>query len=260
MVRRNHFRRFPVFVYCICKNGGRGEGVRLPACPGREVSHMAEKVNVLVVDDQYVSRSFFELQVQMSQNYALVASLAGAEKAAAYCAAHPVDLVIMDVMMKYGADGLTCAKRIKHQNPKIRIILTTSAAEAGWIEEARKAGIDSFWYKEYSSVSLTEVMDRTMAGVSVYPDDPPNPAFGEISKADLTERELDILRELTRNLTNEEIAKALHISEFTVKRHIQNILEKTGYKNRIDLAVNAKTLGLVVHEKDRIKNGGGHRA
>ena len=103
-------------------------------------------------------------------------------------------------------------------------------------------------------------MDRTMAGVSVYPDDPPNPAFGEISKADLTERELDILRELTRNLTNEEIAKALHISEFTVKRHIQNILEKTGYKNRIDLAVNAKTLGLVVHEKDRIKSGGGHRA
>ena len=63
-----------------------------------------------------------------------------------------------------------------------------------------------------------------------------------------------MLREVTRNLTNEEIAEKLCISPHTVKRHIENMLMKTGYKNRIDLAVNAKALGLVVHEDDRKEN------
>ena len=207
----------------------------------------------VVVDDQYVSRSFFEIQVQMSKGYELAASLSGAEQAIAFCDAHPVDLVIMDVMMKYGLDGLTCAKTIHHNNPGVKIILTTSTAEARWIDEAREAGIDSFWFKEYSDIPLTEVMDRTMRGESVYPSTPPNPTFGEVKKYDLSKRELEVLRELTRNLTNEEIAEELYISPHTVKRHIENILVKTGFKNRIDLAVNARTIGLVVHEDDPLE-------
>lgn len=215
---------------------------------------MSERVKVLVVDDQYVARSFFEIHVEMATRYELVASLANAETAVAYCMEHPVDLVIMDVMMKYGLDGLTCARTIKNNRPQIKIILTTSTAEAKWIEKAKKAGIESFWFKEYSDIPLTEVMDRTMNGESVYPGLPPNPEFGEITKYDLSERELEVLRDLTRNLTNEEIAEDLNISSHTVKRHIENMLTKTGYKSRVDLAVNAKALGLVVHDDDRMEN------
>ena len=215
---------------------------------------MHEKARVVVVDDQYVSRGFFEIQVQMSLRYDLAASLSSAEQAIAFCMEHDVDLVIMDVMMKYGLDGLTCAKTIRRNTPGVKIILTTSTAEAKWIDEAREAGIDSFWFKEYSDVPLTELMDRTMDGERVFPDSPPNPDFGDAEKTDFSERELEVLRELTRNLTNEEIAVKLHISPHTVKRHIENMLMKTGYRNRIDLAVNAKTLGLVVHEDDRIGN------
>ena len=215
---------------------------------------MREKIKVLVVDDQYVARSFFEIHVEMTNRYELVASLSTAEQAVTWCLKHPVDLVIMDVMMKYGLDGLTCARTIKNNNPKIRIILTTSTAEAKWIEKARRAKIDSFWFKEYAELSLTEVMDRTMNGESVYPGIPPNPNFGEVRKYDLSERELEVLRDLTRNLTNEEIAEDLHISPHTVKRHIENMLLKTGYKSRVDLAVNARVLGLVVHEDERTEN------
>ena len=81
-----------------------------------------------MVDDQYDSLSFFEIHVGMSKGYELAASLSGAEQAIAFCLAHPVDLVIMDVMMKYGLDGLTCAKTIHRNNPGVRIILTTSTA------------------------------------------------------------------------------------------------------------------------------------
>ena len=224
---------------------------------------MSEKIKVLVVDDQYVARSFFEIHVEMAKRYELVTSLANAEQAIVWCMEHPVDLVIMDVMMKYGLDGLTCARSIKASHPEVKVILTTSTAEAEWLVKARRAMIDSFWFKEYSAVALTEVMDRTMDGESVYPDSPPNPEFGEARKADLTDREQEVLRELTRNYTNEEIAQRLHISVNTVRNHIQHMIEKTGYKNRIDLAVNAKTLGLVVHEDDRTGNRsskGGERA
>ena len=215
---------------------------------------MSERVRVAVVDDQYLARGFFEGLVRMSERYELAASIPCAEQAITFCDQNPVDLVVMDVMMKHGLDGLTCARSIKASHPEVKIILTTSTAEAEWIEKARRARVESFWFKEYSSTSLTEVMDRTMDGESVYPDSLPNPEFGFARKADLTEREQEVLRELTRNYTNEEIAQRLHISVNTVRNHIQHMLEKTGYKNRIDLAVNAKALGVVVHEDDRTEN------
>ena len=181
---------------------------------------LCERVRVVVVDDQYLARGFFEGLVRMSERYELAASLSTAEQAISWCLDHQADLVILDVMMKTGLDGLTCARSIKANNPEIKIILTTSTAEAEWIEKARRAKVESFWFKEYSAVSLTEVMNRTMAGESVYPDSPPNPSFGAAVKADLSEREQAVLRELTRNGTNEEIARRLGVSVNTVRTHI----------------------------------------
>ena len=213
---------------------------------------MRERIKVVIADDQYVARGFFELYVKMSAEYELAGSFASAEKAVNHCRLDPPDLVIMDVMMKQGLDGLTCAETIKRNDPRIKVILATSTAEYHWIEKAKQAGIESFWFKEYDERSLLEVMDLTMQGKSVYPGSIPDPEFGDVRKSDLTERELDILRELTGSLTNEEIAEKLNISPNTVKRHIQNIMEKTGFDSRLDLAMNARALGLVVSEEDRM--------
>ncbi|MBO4425537.1 MAG: helix-turn-helix transcriptional regulator, partial [Clostridiales bacterium] len=84
------------------------------------------------------------------------------------------------------------------------------------------------------------------------PADEPNVPFGKITRAELTEREIEILRELTASRTNEEIAERLVISVNTVKRHIQNIMEKTGFESRLELAMNAKSIGLVVNDSDRL--------
>ena len=144
---------------------------------------LSERVRVAVVDDQYLARGFFEGLVRMSERYELAASIPCAEQAITFCDQNPVDLVVMDVMMKHGLDGLTCARSIKASHPEVKIILTTSTAEAEWIEKARRARVESFWFKEYSATSLTEVMDRTMDGESVYPDSLPNPEFGIARKA-----------------------------------------------------------------------------
>ena len=214
---------------------------------------MSELIKVVVADDQNISRGFFEMYVRMSARYTLVGSLRTARDAVKFVDENDTDMIILDVMMQDGIDGLTAAGEIKKKHPEIKIILTTSRSETNWIEKAKEIGVESFWYKEYDDHSLIELMERTADGEKVYPDEAPSVAFGRIKRADLTERELDVLRELTSSLTNDEIAERLHISPNTVKRHIQNILEKTGFDSRLELAMNAKFLGLVVSDEHRKK-------
>ena len=160
------------------------------------------KARVLVVDDQNISRGFFEMYVRASSDYELVAGLRTAQSAMDFVDKNEVDLLIMDVMMQEGIDGLTAATTIKQKQPGIKIILATSTSETTWEQKARDAGIESFWYKEYDEHSLIELMDRTLKGENVYPDESPNVPFGKITRADLTDRELDILRELTSSKTS----------------------------------------------------------
>lgn len=212
---------------------------------------MNRKTRVVVADDQNISRGFFEMYVRAAVGYELSASFRTAKEAVDYLAEHEADLLLLDVMMQDGIDGLTAAARIKDIRPKVKIIITTSASETSWEEKARRIGVESFWYKEYDEHSIQEIMDRTMAGESVYPGDPPRVPFGKVTRGELTERELEVLRELTASLTNEEIADKLCISVHTVRRHLQNILDKTGFENRLDLAMNAKSMGLVVSDRER---------
>ena len=213
---------------------------------------MQERTRVVVADDQHISRGFFEMYVRASSRYELAAALRSAQEAVDYLERHEAELLILDVMMQQGIDGITAAGLIKQKYPEQKIILTTSTSETSWEEKARALGVESFWYKEYDEHSLIDIMDRTMKGESVYPAQPPRVSFGRVQRGDLTERELDVLRELTASLTNEEIAEKLHISANTVKRHLQNIMEKTGFSSRLELAMNARMLGLVVHEDDRV--------
>jgi len=187
---------------------------------------VSDRIRVVVADDQNISRGFFKMYVRAAIRYELLAGLRTAEDAAVYVDMHETDLLILDVMMQDGMDGLTAAETIKRKHPEIRIILTTSASETSWEEKARAIGIESFWYKEYDSHSLIEIMDRTMNGESVYPGDAPRVPFGAVTRADLTDRELDILRELTGSLTNEEIAEKAEVSSSTVARIMRGDVDK----------------------------------
>ena len=216
---------------------------------------MKKTYQVVVTDDYRISRTFFEMMVESDTRYVLAASISNAQSTIEYCMDNPVDLLIMDVLMRSGIDGITAAQRIKEEKPEIKIILATSTAEAMWEDKAREIGVESFWYKEYSDESLIEVMNRTVAGESVYPHAPVDLGFGKVSRLSMTERDLDVLRELTLGYTNEEIAEHLHISLNTVRTQIQNRLNKTGYKNRLALVVNAASLGIVVSDETRKRSG-----
>lgn len=102
---------------------------------------------VVIVDDQSLIRNFLEQIVKTSSNYEIVSSFDDATLAEAYCLRNEVDIIIMDVMMQSGSNGLEVSERIKKNNPSIKIIIATSMPEFSWMEFAKRIGIEGFWYK-----------------------------------------------------------------------------------------------------------------
>lgn len=209
-----------------------------------------KKMKVIIVDDQYVSRQLFTMYLQDSPLYEMTACIESAAYAVEYLKSHTVDIVLMDILMGDSSNGLDASAEIKRLWPQQKIIALTSMAEGTWIDRAREIGIDSFWYKDTPQTTFLEVLDRTAAGEHVYPDNPPRVQLGQAVSTEFSDRELDVLRWLIKGLTSAEIAKKLHISEPTVKCHIAHMLEKTGYKNRTMLSINARVQGIVVNLED----------
>ena len=194
------------------------------------------KYKVMIVEDQTMPRELFELRIQASEHFETALSIDNAALADVYCLRLPVDLILMDVVTCGGESGLDAAARIKRAFPQIKIIIVTFMPECSYLRRAREIGVES----------LLDVMERTMAGESVYPDATPELQLGLASSYKFTDRELEVLRKMTGDDTNQEIAERLHMSIATVKSHILNMLEKTGFKNRTELAVRAIESGLVI--------------
>jgi len=204
--------------------------------------------NVLLVEDQAMPRELFEIYINSSEEFILLLSVANASAAFSVCKNNKVDLILMDVMTELGHSGLDAAEEIKKEFPEIKIIIVTSMPEYSWLSRARKIGVDSFWYKDGQKSGILEVMKRTMAGEHIYPDETPLIHIGNATNHEFTERELDILKELTTGDTNAAIAERLGVSVATVKSHIQHLMEKTGFKTRTELVSEARSRGIVIKD------------
>lgn len=205
--------------------------------------------NVLIVEDQDMPRQLFEIFVNTSKNFQHLLSITNASSALSICRNQKVDLILMDVLTELGHSGLNAAEDIKKQFPHIKVIIVTSMPEYSWLNEAKRIGVDSFWYKDGNKESILDVMERTMAGEHVYPDETPLVHIGNTVNHNFTDRELDILKELTTGDSNVIIGERLHISAGTVKTHVKHMLEKTGFKTRTELASEARSLGITIKKK-----------
>ena len=203
---------------------------------------------VLVVDDQAMPRQLFENIIKSSDNYELVACIETAKVADMYCARQLVDLILMDVVMNDDSNGLDVAAKIKATYPNTKIIIMTSMPDADFLNRAKSIGVDSFWYKEVQDTSMLEIMDRTMAGESVYPDNPPVVQLGLVKNTDFTAREMDVLRKMVQGFSDKEIAEQLDMSYHTVRFHINSLLGKTGCASRTELAIRVVRSGVIVPE------------
>ena len=204
---------------------------------------------IMIVDDQFVSRELFKLYIDQSPKYEVVYSIDSAMFADTYVLKNHIDLIIMDILMQDGSNGLDAAEKIKKLRPDIKIVAVTSMPEVSWMERKKKIGIESFWYKEVSEKTILEIIDRTLAGESIYPDETPEVTLGLAKSTELTPREIEVLRLLTTGAGNDEIAEKLHISQNTVKTHIKHLLVKTGFSSRTQLAIQSRITGFVIEDE-----------
>ena len=204
---------------------------------------------VVIAEDFKMIRQVFEETVRRSEKYELAGSFPTAMEAMEYCLEKHADLVLMDVLIPGSMSGLEAARRIKQVCPKTKIIIVTSMPELSYEKQAREIGVESFWQKEVQEQTIQEIMDRTMAGESVYPNSVPEVMFGNAVSTELTDREIEVLKMLVSGLSNQEIAEKLDIREGTVKMHVANLLQKTGYHSRLELAVKARHFGLAIEDE-----------
>ncbi len=202
--------------------------------------------SVMIVEDQSIARKYFEAVVEAAPDFKLLYSLDTASVAYIYCSRFPVDLVVMDVVMADGSNGIDAARRIKEMSPRTKILIVTSMAEGLFLTRAKEAGADSFWYKEDEETDFLTAMRVTMEGRHLWPEESPVVKIGDALSSEFTKAEMNILRELSTGASNQQIAERLGIEVGTVKSHINHLLSKTAMNNRTELAIEARLKGLVV--------------
>ncbi len=191
-------------------------------------------IKVVVVDDHRALRDSFVRLFEKKPNYQLIGQLSSALQAPLFCQRQDVDLIILDVCTEHGSSGLDAAEQIRRHNSKIKIIVMSGFNEITYTARAKQIGANAFIYKSKSLDFFNRTIDAVMAGKSYFPK-PKNIAFPE-GEAPLTAREMEILKMLCKHKKRREIALALDISEMTVKRHISNMLVKTGFNDSVELA------------------------
>lgn len=204
-------------------------------------------VKVMIVEDQPMVRLAMEQYLASGKCYQTVASISNAAMAEAVCRKCGADLILMDICTEEDESGLAAAKKKKKALPWVKIVMITSMVEFGFLEKAKEAGADSFWYKDATPEELLAVMDRTMEGESVYPDTTPEVMVGTAKSCEFTRAEIEVLRLVVEGKSYKRIAENLEISHETVKWHISNMLRKTNFDSKTKLAVAVTQKNLIIN-------------
>lgn len=185
--------------------------------------------NIMIVDDSFISKRMLELELSKRKDeYEIIYIIDSAENAILLCRQGNVDVILMDVCTEGDSSGIEAAKKIKKEYPDIKIIIITSMAEYSFIEKAKKAGCESFWYKDDGKRNILEVIALTLEGESIYPDSSPEIMIGMAKSSEFTEAEFRVLEAFVEDLSYAGVAKRCNISENTVRYHVRNLMQKTG--------------------------------
>jgi DNA-binding NarL/FixJ family response regulator len=200
-------------------------------------------IKVLVVDDHPVVRQGLRTFLDLQDDMTVVGESADGESCVDDAARLRPDVILLDLRMPV-ADGVAALNGLR-DNPA-RVLVITSFTEPSAVLPAVRAGAAGYVYKDVDPPALAAAIRSVHAGhVLLHPDVARLLAMGDQRPAELTARERDVLAEVARGRSNREIARALTLSEKTVKTHVSSILGKLGVQDRTQAALHAVRTGLV---------------
>jgi DNA-binding NarL/FixJ family response regulator len=217
----------------------------------------AERIRVVVVDDQALVRAGFRMILEAETDLVVAGEAADGEQAVALISADPPDVVLMDVRMP-GVDGIEATRRILDDpgHSGVRVIMLTTFDMDEYVYDALRAGASGFVLKDVPPEQLVDGIRAVHTGSSLLSPSITRrmiearldrPAAGPPPRVleSLTPREREILGLLGRGLSNAEIADSLVVSETTVKTHVGRVLMKLQLRDRVQAVIFAYESGVV---------------
>ncbi len=217
----------------------------------------ARPVRILLVDDQPLLRTGFRMVLGAEPDLDIVGEAGDGSEAVDLARRLLPDVVLMDIRMPR-LDGVAATRAIVDARLPVRVLILTTFDLDEYVVGALRAGASGFLAKDVPAEDLVTAIRTVAAGDAVvaprilkrlldrFADSLPDPS-ATLPKAlnALTEREREVLVQMARGLSNAEIARALSVSETTIKTHVGHVLTKLGLRDRVQAVVLAYETGLV---------------
>ena len=210
-------------------------------------------IRVAIVDDQAMVRAGFRLIVASQKDMKVAGEAADGQEAIDLVGREKPDVVLMDIRMPR-LDGIAATRQIAGAT---RVVILTTFELDEYVFDALAAGASAFLLKAAPPEDLIRAIRVVAAGDALLAPSVTKKLIEEFAKRpeptnkkpreldSLTDRELDVLKEVARGLTNAEIATRLHVSETTVKTHVAHMLDKLELRDRVQAVILAYEAGLV---------------
>jgi NarL family two-component system response regulator LiaR len=193
-------------------------------------------IRLLIADDHLVIRSGIKAVLSVYSDIDLVGEASNGQEAVELCEKFKPDVVLMDLIMP-DTGGIEATTEIIKKQPDAKVIILSSFKDSDLVEGSLKAGAISYLMKNASAEEIVEAIRDAYDGKSVISSEVTQVLVSEMKKQkatayNLTRREKEILALMVEGLSNKEIAKRLVVSNYAVKFHVSNILNKLGVYSR----------------------------
>ena len=213
-------------------------------------------IRVLIADDQALVRGGFRLILEAQKDIEVVGEAQDGKDALAKAHELRPDVVLMDIRMPK-MDGLEATRRLLSGNGDSRVLVLTTLDADEYVYEAMKAGASGFLLKDVRPEQFADAVRVVASGdallaptitrrlIEDFVRRPPPGSGPPAELAELSDRELEVLKLIAQGLSNAEIAAALFLSEATIKTHVTHILTKLRLRDRVQAVVLSYECGLV---------------
>ncbi|MEW6567766.1 MAG: response regulator transcription factor [Chloroflexota bacterium] len=210
-------------------------------------------IRILVAEDHAVVRQALRVMFEMESDVVVAGEAVNGEEAVRLTQELHPDLVLMDIRMEK-MDGVEATRKVRELSPQTAVLILTGFGEDEILLRAVEAGAHGFLSKDSTADEVKEAIRRVVRGESLVTPSLLRKLLDEFAHrsrevhpplADLTPREIEVLKALARGLSNEQIGRELVISEKTVKSHLANIFSKLHVDGRAQAMLYAIRQGLV---------------
>lgn len=219
---------------------------------------MSDDIRVVICDDQFVVTEGLRVILDAANGIQVVGVAGDGAEVVDVVAEQQPDLVLMDLKMPL-MNGVQATREIMKEHPDVKVLVLTTYAEDEWVFDAIRSGAAGFLLKDTPRDRLVEAIRETVAGKTHVDPSVAGRLFAQVNQgsgppvqsnltAELSDREMDILKLLALGLTNSDIAGRLFLSEGTVRNYVSSILTKLNVEDRTQAAVFALRHGIVADE------------